>query len=63
MFAPCDIAVLDDCFSALDGETERKTFENLLGLEGLFRIHKTTVVLVTNSCESLNLTHLPDPKR
>jgi hypothetical protein len=49
LFARCDIVLLDDCFSGLDGETENKVFENLFGPTGLFRQLKTTVVLVSNS--------------
>ncbi|KAI5860382.1 putative ABC transporter [Durotheca rogersii] len=49
LFARCDIALLDDAFSALDGETENHVFNNLFGPRGLFRQLKTTVVLVANS--------------
>lgn len=49
VFARCDIALLDDIFSALDGETENSVFENMFGQEGLFRKLETTVVLVSNS--------------
>ncbi|KAK0641279.1 ABC transporter type 1, transmembrane domain-containing protein [Cercophora newfieldiana] len=51
VFARCRIVLLDDVFSALDGETERRVFENLLGKEGLLRQLKTTVVLVSNSTQ------------
>ncbi|KAH8596734.1 putative ABC transporter [Bisporella sp. PMI_857] len=51
LFARCDIVLLDDCFSGLDGETENKVFENLFGPTGLFRQLKTTVVLVSNSAQ------------
>lgn len=50
--------LLDDCFSALDGETERQVFANLLGPEGLLRKQGTTVVLVGNSGESSRLLPL-----
>jgi ABC-type nitrate/sulfonate/bicarbonate transport system ATPase subunit len=49
LFARCDIALLDDVFSALDGETETRAFRNLFGPTGLFRQLNTAVVLVTNS--------------
>lgn len=52
VFARCELVLLDDCFSALDGETERQVFANLLGPEGLFRKQGATVVLVGNSSES-----------
>lgn len=52
MFARCDIVLLDDTFSALDGETERKVFANLCGSQGIFEKLKTTVVLISNSSES-----------
>ena len=41
--------LLDDCFSALDGKTESRIVENLLGSEGLFRKTGTTVFLITSS--------------
>ncbi|KAL2127939.1 hypothetical protein VTI74DRAFT_9944 [Chaetomium olivicolor] len=51
VFARCDIALLDDIFSALDGETEMRVFRNLFGPTGLFRQSNTAVVLVTNSTQ------------
>ncbi|AEO64833.1 uncharacterized protein THITE_2142635 [Thermothielavioides terrestris NRRL 8126] len=51
LFARCDIALLDDAFSALDGETETTIFRNLFGPTGLFRELNTAVVLVTNSTQ------------
>ncbi|CAG8972658.1 hypothetical protein HYALB_00011398 [Hymenoscyphus albidus] len=50
-FARCDIILLDDCLSGLDGETEKNVFENLLGSGGLLRKLKTTVILVSNSTQ------------
>lgn len=49
VYARNQIVLLDDPFSALDGETETKIFANLFGPEGLFRKLKAAVVLVTNS--------------
>ncbi|KAF8851871.1 putative ABC transporter [Acephala macrosclerotiorum] len=49
LFARCEIVLLDDCFSGLDGETEHYIFENLFGSSGLFKRLGTTVVLVANS--------------
>ncbi|KFY45085.1 hypothetical protein V495_03127 [Pseudogymnoascus sp. VKM F-4514 (FW-929)] len=51
LFARCDIVLLDDSFSGLDGETEHKAFYNLFGPTGLFRKLKSTVVLVSNSTQ------------
>ncbi|KAK5653329.1 hypothetical protein OQA88_9020 [Cercophora sp. LCS_1] len=51
VFARCEIVLLDDSFSALDGETENKVFGNLFGQSGLLRQTKTTVVLATNSTQ------------
>lgn len=44
-----DIVVLDDPFSALDGNTENAVVDNLLGPNGWFKKRNTTVFLVTNS--------------
>lgn len=54
IFAHCEILILDDPFSALDGKTENKIVENLLGLKGLFRRLRTTIFMITHSgtCKS-----------
>lgn len=49
LYARCEIVVLDDSFSALDGKTEIRIVENLLGPGGLLRQSGTTVFLITNS--------------
>ncbi|GJC81629.1 ABC transporter atnG [Colletotrichum liriopes] len=49
VYARCEIVLLDDSFSALDGKTESRIVENLLGEDGHFRKMGTTVFLVTNS--------------
>ncbi|KAB5513252.1 ABC transporter-like protein [Coniochaeta sp. 2T2.1] len=49
VYARCEIVLLDDIFSALDGKTEQQVFGNLFGATGLFRRLKTTVLLVTSS--------------
>ena len=41
--------VLDDFFSALDGETEKNIFDNLFGREGTLRRNDVTTILVSNS--------------
>ncbi|EHK26510.1 uncharacterized protein TRIVIDRAFT_188797 [Trichoderma virens Gv29-8] len=51
VFSRCKIALLDDAFSALDGDTERTVFNNLLGPNGLFRQMGTTVILAANSAQ------------
>lgn len=51
LFAKPDLVLLDDVFSALDGETEGRVFNNLFEPQGLFRKLETTVVLITNSSE------------
>ncbi|KAI0430891.1 putative ABC transporter [Xylaria sp. FL1042] len=55
LFERCDILLLDDTFSGLDGETEQSVFENLFGTTGLTRRLKTTVVLVSNSSQYFQL--------
>ncbi|GAB1312726.1 ATP-dependent bile acid permease [Madurella fahalii] len=47
VYARCELVLLDDCLSALDGKTESRIVENLLGPEGLFRKTGTTAFLVT----------------
>ncbi|KAJ9155467.1 p-loop containing nucleoside triphosphate hydrolase [Pleurostoma richardsiae] len=51
VFARCEIVLLDDAFSALDGETEHRVFENLLGARGVLRRSGVTVVLVSNNAK------------
>lgn len=58
LFARCDIVLLDDTFSGLDGETEKSVFDNLFGPTGLFRRLKTTVVLASNSSKFLILSYI-----
>ncbi|KAJ9423831.1 P-loop containing nucleoside triphosphate hydrolase protein [Fusarium oxysporum] len=43
------IALFDDVFSGLDGQTARTVFENLFGERGLLRQWNTTTVLATQS--------------
>ncbi|KAI0189383.1 putative ABC transporter [Xylaria flabelliformis] len=51
LFARCDLLLLDDTFSGLDGDTERIIFNHLFGSIGLLRQLKTTVVLISNSSQ------------
>ncbi|KAH8689022.1 putative ABC transporter [Talaromyces proteolyticus] len=51
LFAKCDILLLDDTFSGLDGETEKSVFNSLFGPKGLIRRLKTTVILASNSSQ------------
>ncbi|KAF5647245.1 multidrug resistance-associated 1 [Fusarium sp. NRRL 52700] len=48
------IALFDDVFSGLDGQTARTVFENLLGERGLLRQWNTTTVLVAQSVDFLS---------
>ncbi|KAL7932586.1 P-loop containing nucleoside triphosphate hydrolase protein [Trichoderma chlorosporum] len=50
-----DIVVLDDPFSALDGNTENTVVENLLGPNGWFKKNNTAVFLVTNSAQHFHV--------
>ncbi|KAJ0382798.1 hypothetical protein COL922a_011807 [Colletotrichum nupharicola] len=48
-YARCDIMLLDDSFSALDGKTERQIVDNLIGSEGYFKKAAVTAFIITNS--------------
>lgn len=49
IYARCSILVLDNCFSALDRNTEHAIASNLLGLQGLFRRMDMSVLFFTSS--------------
>ncbi|KAK8006062.1 ABC transporter [Apiospora marii] len=51
LFAKCDIFIVDDVLSGLDGDTEQAVFDNIFGAKGLLRQSKTTIILVTNSAQ------------
>lgn len=55
VYARCEVVVLDDPFSALDGKTESSIAKNLLGPQGLFKSMGTTVFLITNSTSYFHL--------
>ncbi|KAF5653959.1 major facilitator family transporter [Fusarium sp. NRRL 25303] len=55
VYARCEIVILDDSFSALDHNTERKVVSNLLGTQGYFRKTGVTVVLIANSTKHFDL--------
>ncbi|KAI1009685.1 hypothetical protein LB504_003025 [Fusarium proliferatum] len=55
LYARCKIVLLDDSFSALDHNTERKVVSNLLGTQGHFRKTGTTVILIANSTKHFDL--------
>ncbi|KAG4275039.1 hypothetical protein FPRO04_08701 [Fusarium proliferatum] len=55
LYARGQIVLLDDSFSALDHNTERKVVSNLLGTQGHFRKTGTTVVLIANSTKHFEL--------
>lgn len=59
VFQRCEIAILDDVFSALDGRTEKRVAENLFGTTdagGLFRQLGTTVFWITSSTQHFHMT-------
>lgn len=60
LYARCKIVLLDDSFSALDHNTERKVVSNLLGTQGHFRKTGTTVILIANSseCSTISVWHV-----
>ncbi|KAM3427341.1 hypothetical protein NHJ13734_009013 [Beauveria thailandica] len=51
LFAECDLILLDDTFSGLDGDTEDKIFKNLFGPGGALKQSGVTVILVSNSTQ------------
>ncbi|KAF7853431.1 hypothetical protein EAF04_010722 [Stromatinia cepivora] len=51
VYARKRLVILDDVLSALDARTEKLVFERLLSQHGLFRSHRTTVILVTHSLQ------------
>lgn len=55
LFSECDLILLDDVFSGLDGETEAKIFENLFGSGGDLKNSGITVILVSNSTQFFSL--------
>ncbi|KAF4776651.1 hypothetical protein HER10_EVM0007842 [Colletotrichum scovillei] len=55
VYARSEIVILDDSFSALDGKTESRVVENLLGSAGYFKKAGTTIFLVTHSTAHFNL--------
>ncbi|KAI8633828.1 putative ABC transporter [Xylariaceae sp. FL1651] len=55
LFSKCEIALLDDVLSGLDGSTEQAVVYNLFGTAGLYRQLHTTVILVSNSSQYFHL--------
>ncbi|KAI0133901.1 ABC transporter [Xylariales sp. AK1849] len=55
VYARCDIMILDDAFSALDGKTESRVVQNLLGPHGLSRTIGTTMFIISNSASYFHL--------
>ncbi|KAM3547583.1 hypothetical protein MY1884_009514 [Beauveria asiatica] len=51
LFAECDLILLDDTFSGLDGDTEDKIFKNLFGPGGALKQSGVTVILASNSTQ------------
>ncbi|KAH8805474.1 putative ABC multidrug transporter [Xylogone sp. PMI_703] len=54
VYSKKSVVFLDDIFSGLDSTTEEVVFNGLFSEEGLFRKHKTTVVLATNAVHRLS---------
>ncbi|KAG5784249.1 hypothetical protein H9Q73_002081 [Fusarium xylarioides] len=54
VYSKSRIALFDDVFSGLDGQTARTVFENLFGERGLLRQWNTTTVLATQSVDFLS---------
>ncbi|KAI8157757.1 ABC transporter atnG [Colletotrichum sp. SAR 10_70] len=55
LYARCDIMLLDDSFSALDGKTERQIVDNLIGSEGYFKKAGVAAFIITNSTSYFKL--------
>lgn len=51
MYSRQNLVVLDDVFSGLDTTTSKTVFQKLLGIDGLLRRDKTTVIMATNHGE------------
>ncbi|PMD29625.1 hypothetical protein L207DRAFT_615485 [Hyaloscypha variabilis F] len=51
IYARKDIIFLDDVLSGLDIDTENRVFHNLLGVNGLLRKYKTTVLMASSSAK------------
>lgn len=55
VYSRCDIVVLDDSFSALDGKTQNQTIEYLLGREGILRKLGVTVIWISTTTRYFHL--------
>lgn len=55
VYSRCDIVIFDDSFSALDGKTQAKVIENLLGPHGLLRSLEATVVWISTATRYFHL--------
>lgn len=51
VYAQKDVIMLDDVFSGLDAHTENAVFHNLLGIHGILRQFKTTVIIASSRGE------------
>ncbi|KAI1297079.1 putative ABC transporter [Xylaria venustula] len=51
LFAKCEILLLDDVLSGLDGDTEKAVIQSILGPSGLLRQLGTTVIIASNSAQ------------
>ncbi|KJK75094.1 hypothetical protein H634G_09729 [Metarhizium anisopliae BRIP 53293] len=55
LYDECDIVILDDPFSSLDGRTEDQVINNLFGPEGIFHTRRSTVFWITNATNHFKL--------
>lgn len=55
IYSRCDIIVLDDSFSALDGKTQGQVVQNLLGPEGVLKRLGVTVVVISTATKHFHL--------
>ncbi|KAG8161209.1 hypothetical protein KVR01_009473 [Diaporthe batatas] len=53
VYARKDVIILDDVFSGLDSHTENAVFHNLLGVHGILRHSKATVIMASSRANRL----------
>jgi ATP-binding cassette subfamily C (CFTR/MRP) protein 1 len=58
LYARCEVLLLDDPFSSLDGRTRRNIASRLFGVDGFVRKHKITVIFVSHESKKGLLTSL-----
>lgn len=55
VYSRCDMAILDDSLSALDGKTQSQVVENLLGPHGMMRKQQVTTLWITSATQYFDL--------